>query len=223
MSKHPPGFMVYSTPHNFVLFWQNKDRSKTFKSSPSSHEQSVWQQNFMPMLTYTPVHCFNILHSRSRVVRWLMGYSLLRWCTVINADACKRVREKETDRERDRGGAVMCCLCKCPSLSSPSRALILSSLPVFLLRWSSLYICICCTLPNTGAFSQMAECFLPEHMQHQATFRRLPDHSLSEIYQKCERLCVCVWLLQSSSQIWGGHWHVSRNLWPGFSCCLNVV
>lgn len=155
------------------------------------------------MLTYTTVHCFNILHSCSRAVRWLMGYSLLHWCTVINADACKRVREKE----RDRGGAVMCCLCKCPShslslsLSSPSRALILSSLPVFLLRWSSLYSCICCTLPNTGAFTQMAECFLPEHMQHQATFRRLPDYSLSEIYQKCESVWVCVWLLQSSSQI----------------------
>ena len=153
------------------------------------------------MLTYREnwasvcLHCFNILYSSSRAVHWLMGYSLLRWCTLINADACKRVRVKETNRkEKRRGGGsnvlpLQISLTLILSLSRPL-ALIPSSLPVFLLCWSSLHICICRTL-NTSALAQMTdECFLPEHMLHQATFRRLPDYSLSEINQQC--VCVCV-------------------------------
>lgn len=201
--------MVYSTPRNFALFWQNKDRSKVFKSSPSV---LVWVAPVRMLAechanvdrASETVHCFNILYSSSRpCTDW--------WDTLYFADVLwsmlMHVKEWGWKRQTRRGGSNVLPLQMSPflsrSLSSPASCinpLLSPSFPSPLIQ-PPLYICICCTLTNTSVLTQIAECFLPEHMLHQATLKRLPDYILSEINQKCESVCICVRLMQSSSQI----------------------
>lgn len=182
------------------------------------------------MLTYTQdcasacVHCFNILYSSSRAVHWLMGYSLLRWCTVINADSCKRVSVKETDR-KERGRGQECAA----SANLPrSRSLTFQA--------------SCINPPLSPSFPAPLIQPLYLHMLHSYQHQRLNSDDrvfpswayaapgnfqeitrLCEMNQHCACVCVYVCVCPPRSALWEGCWHVCLNVWPGFSCCLNVV
>lgn len=102
MSKHPPGFMVYSTPHNFALFWQNKDRSKAFKSWPS------WLAWTAPVCVAAELHanvdihdCALLYPSTGPCADWwgILYFADVLWSMLMHVKEWGRKRQtgKETE------------------------------------------------------------------------------------------------------------------------------
>lgn len=128
-----------------------------------------------------------------------MLFTLLMYC-----DQCwckERVLGKWAGRgrkgKRERR-AAMCCCCKSLFPTIPSSPLPkVSCINPLLSRWISrsvdpASICICCTLTDIIALTDMTQCLLAQHMLRGATFSRLLDYRLSTINWKCECVPACV-------------------------------
>lgn len=152
----------------------------------------------------------SILSSGSGPLRWLMRmlFTLLMYC-----DQCwckermlgkragrgrkgKRERSRERERESEQQYAAAANLSFPPSRTPPP----VSCINPLLSRWISrsvdpASICICCTLTDIIALTDMTQCLLAQHMLRGATFSRLLDYRLSTINWKCECVPACVFML----------------------------